>query len=403
MNQTRRAVLAGAVGAATLGGLGVVLVSRRGSLRASGADGCGPALTRSDLDTAIELGADYLVGAMRPDGDFVYEVDWRTGRESREDNVVRQSGATWGLGLLHQDGMQRATAPLDRSLGYWLARMGREGDRAWIRGGRRGQTGALALVGLSLVERLRAPTALEDGRRAEYEQTLDGIIASILAARLPDGGFASNYDPETGAFSGAANPYADGEALLLLSKAGIHLGRDALLPEALAVAQRDHQRNVADPLASEPDPDTTKGYYQWGSMSWFELASAGHAPERHGGWLIALAVWMVEVHRTLQRTRNTGYAYEGILSAQAWAARSGDAERSRELACVAHQGLRKLFSWQLGHPLAPEALRTAPEQFRGGVQNTRDEPALRIDVTQHQTHAAVLARRFGIDEAELPG
>lgn len=34
----------------------------------------------------------------------------------------------------------------------------------------------------------------------------------------------------------------------------------------------------------------------------------------------------------------------------------------------------------------------------GGVQNHRSESALRIDVTQHQMHAVVLARRYYLTE-----
>ncbi len=109
---------------------------------------------------------------------------------------------------------------------------------------------------------------------------------------------------------------------------------------------------------------------------------------------------MVDVHRTLSRTRNTAYAYEGLVPAWEWARRTGDQDTARKLAGVVHQGLRKLCSWQLGHPLASAALRSAPQQFLGGVQNHATKPQLRIDVTAHQLHALILARRLGIDSAD---
>ena len=40
--------------------------------------------------------------------------------------------------------------------------------------------------------------------------------------------------------------------------------------------------------------------------------------------------------------------------------------------------------------------RTTADDIKavGGVQNAAFEPALRIDVTQHQMHATLLARRY---------
>jgi hypothetical protein len=410
----RRVLIAGGVGAVALAGVGgAVMWSRPRPVAWRGEGDCGPPVTRADLDAAVGLGADYLRASLLPAGHFVYEVDWKTGNRPQEDNVVRQAGALWGLALAHHDGVTAAAGPLDQALAFWTERQRRAGDLAWVvdfglfsrRGGApsRGQTGALALIGLALVDRLRSSSAaaLAPALRDQYVSLLDGIIAWIRAARLPGGGFATQYDPETGVSGGAPNPYADGEALLLLARAGIYLDRPSLVSEAEQIAVEDHRRNVEVPLAAEPDPDTTKGYYQWASMSWRELATAGHAAERHDEWLRSLAVWMVDVHRTLQRRKNTAYAYEGILSAYDRARQRGDEETSYKLACVAHQGLRKLFSWQIGHPLAMETLAAAPEQYRGGVQNAADEPALRIDVTQHQTHAAILARRYGIDQAEV--
>jgi UDP-N-acetylmuramoyl-tripeptide--D-alanyl-D-alanine ligase len=64
----------------------------------------------------------------------------------------------------------------------------------------------------------------------------------------------------------------------------------------------------------DDDSNTTKGFYQWSSMAYFELATSGWSDvDKYGDWLIELADWMIDVHRTLTRERNTGYAYEGII------------------------------------------------------------------------------------------
>lgn len=388
----RRRILAGAAAAAAIGAVPAWWYLRP----EPGPAVCdGPLLTRADLDAAVTLAGGYLVAAQRPAGDFVYEVDWRTGVESVGNNAVRQAGSTWGLGLLHHETRDPATrVALDRALAFWRERVGADGDRRWVTHGseKAGQTGTVALVGLTLVDRLRAPDGLDDTAQRDLRELLDGVLRFLRALRLPDGGYATAYDPTTGAPSGRPNPYVDGEVLLLLTQAGIHLELPELVTEALAVAERDYTRNVSEPRAIEADPDTTKGYYQWGSMSWFALASAGHASERLGGWLVELADWMVDVHHTLGRTRNTAYAYEGLLSAYAWARDHDDPVMADKLRCVAHQGLRRLFGWQLGHPLALAELAGADPRFLGGVQNEIGDPILRIDVTQHQLHAAMLAR-----------
>ncbi|MEQ1503188.1 MAG: hypothetical protein ABMB14_13205 [Myxococcota bacterium] len=405
MTWSRRSLLVG-LGAVGLGGAGAAGLGYGWWSRAE--RWCGPPLEPADLDAAIDLGARYLVAAQRPAGDFVYEVDWTTGRESKSDEPIRQAGATWGLATLVAAGHADVLPALDRSLGYWAERTtrtdaaGAAGDaRAWVTVGRRRDLGAAALVGLALVDRLGSGLASPAGpTRDQRARDLDGLLASIRAARLPDGGFASAFDPD-GAPTGAPNPYADGEALLLAVTAGLALDRPALVAEALGWARVDHQRNVDRPRAAEPDPDTTKGYYQWGSMAWYALAAAGHAPDELGGWLTDLARWMIHDHGTLARTRNTAYAYEGLIPAYAWARDHGDDALAAEIACVANQGLGRLFSWQLGHPRALPALRDAADRpgadrFVGGVQNEAAAPTLRIDVTQHQVHAALLARTHRI-------
>ncbi|ORB22145.1 ATP-grasp fold amidoligase family protein [Mycolicibacterium monacense] len=366
-----------------------------------GVGSCGSGLGRGDIDAGIALGGRYLLAAQRAGGDFLYEVDWVSGAESPDDSAVCQAGATWGMALLYREtGDLAYRAALDRSLARWLAEARVGEGRQWLGqgGARSGRLGSVALVGLALLECLSGPTGSADPTVAR--EALGALCAFVEDARLPGGGFRGAFDPESGVHSGSADPYSSGEALLLLARTGLELGVPDRVTRVLGWAEEDYDMFVAKPLAAEPDPALTKGYFQWSAMSWFALADAGFAPEVWGRRLVEQALWMVDVHRTLTRTRNTGYAYEGIVPAWEWARRTGDDDTARRLACVIHQGLRKLCSWQLGHPLAPATLRAAPERFHGAVQNHRSEPALRIDVTQHQLHALILARRYGIDTAE---
>jgi hypothetical protein len=393
----RRALLAGGAACAVVGGAGALLATRSGQRCTA------EPLTAADLDQAVALGGRYLVASQKSEGNFVYEVDWTTGAEKGGDNAVRQAGAVWGLALWHQEGVADALAPLDRALAWWRAnRRSDDQGQSWLayQTEPSGQMGTVALIGLALVDRLSAPQGLDEARKADWTSWLDEMLTFARRARLPAGGFADRYQADSGQLARSSNPYVDGELLLLLARAGRQLGRQDCLTDAVAWAPVDYERNVTVPRAKDPDPDTTKGYYQWGSMSWHQLAMAGHDAERLGGWLVELAHWMIDVHHTLDRRRNTAYAYEGILSAMAWARQSGDTASAAKFACTAHQGMRKLFSWQIGHPLAMPQLANAPERYAGGVQNEKGDPVLRIDVTQHQLHAAILARRYELASHE---
>merc|ERR550532_1648417 len=105
---------------------------------------------------------------------------------------------------------------------------------------------------------------------------------------------------------------------------------------------------------------------------------------------------MIDTHRVLGRTRNTGYAFEGILPALVVARRRSDTVHVEKFQCAANQGLYKLTGWQLGHPLSTVRMgsdRLDP-RWVGGIQNHAKEPLLRIDTTQHQIHAVLYARQY---------
>lgn len=360
-------------------------------------DDCGPGLPADATDQAIALGRAFLLANQRPEGRFHYEYDWRAKTDSTDDNEVRQAGATWGLALLLHDRPDddAVREALDKALGFWAAHATeRDGQRLLVYPGQRqGSTGGTALVALAHIEALRSG-AFPPEREATLRAHLQGLLRTLVVQRAAGGGFHSAYTV-AGRPLGPPNPYADGEALLALVKAARHLDRTDLLAPAVAWAHDDHARNVVQALAADPDSDTTKGYYQWASMAWYELHGAG-ADGPWADWLLDLAVWMIDTHQTLRRRRNTSYAYEGIVPAFAVATERGD-PRAAKYRCVIDQGLRKLTTWQVGHPLALPYVQEADPtdaRARGGVQNIGDEPGLRVDVTQHQVHALILHRRL---------
>jgi UDP-N-acetylmuramoyl-tripeptide--D-alanyl-D-alanine ligase len=366
---------------------------------------CGPQLDREVLEESLRLGQAFLIANQKPAGNFQYEYDWRTRRDTKADNQVRQAGALWGLAtIFHHTGDEQARKAVERGLGFFAlhSRSLPDGRRFLsYRGDGAGRVGGTALTALAHMDYLaRARADLAPERLQALQAAIDGYLSFLIHARRENGRWYSLYDRDTGEIdeSAPSTSYFDGEALLALVKAARYHGRDDLRAPALEAAEAGYRINVREALRLDPDSDSTKGYYQWASMAFFEIADSGwEGSEPYAARVLELADWMIGVHRTLQRPRNTGYAYEGIIHAFELARRLGDAGRRDRYACVIATGMSKLTSWQVGSSIANEYVAASPPddtRSRGGVQNSASSSKLRIDVAQHQMHAVLLALRY---------
>ncbi len=159
-----------------------------------------------------------------------------------------------------------------------------------------------------------------------------------------------------------------------------------------------YQAYVKGAVEQRRDDDETKGFYQWGSMAFLELFDTHwEATQPYARRAVDLAHWMIDVHHVLQRRRNTAYAMEGIVCAHYLASQIGDDVAANKFRHAIEQGLARLTTWQVGGP-APSAYLRGVSHYdpscRGGVLGADENPWLRIDTTQHQLHAVILARRY---------
>lgn len=380
--------------------------------RVAKAPDCSVKVTKAELEKSIELGTHYMVTHSKPTGNFDYEYDWKAKHTSKDDSAPRQSGALWGLALLHQfAGYDKASPELKNALKRGIAyfdvpsKTTASGARYPIYRGdgnvpteTKGGMGMAALVTLAIIDYVRSLPDSEANEKEKWTKRANEYVAFLAGSLRAEGTWPSDYAYDDGTGIGEHSPYSDGETLLALAEAMKYLGRDDLRPVLERAAVAGHKSNVEDPLAAEPDSATTKGYYQWSSMAYYELATSPLGTSKpaapYGDWLMALADWILDVHRVGDKPRNTGYAYEGITSAYAWAKAKSD-PRAEKFACAIHNGLANLMSWQVGHPRAT-TLAQGLDDFKaiGGVQNHASEPGLRIDVVQHQMHATMLAEQY---------
>jgi UDP-N-acetylmuramoyl-tripeptide--D-alanyl-D-alanine ligase len=178
------------------------------------------------------------------------------------------------------------------------------------------------------------------------------------------------------------------------------MGFKNLIPVLDATIPRLAKFYTVDSWRADPDSNKSKGFFQWSCLAFWEYQRAGwkHS-ELCQDYVIAMAWWMIHTHRTLNRKRNTGYAYEGIIPAYQVAKKRKDAAAMQDLAYSVDRGLYGLTSWQVSGPLQSKNAflsknPTTDKLAIGGVMNHKEEAPLRIDVTQHQMHAVTLALRY---------
>ncbi|MHC1768717.1 MAG: hypothetical protein AB9869_31290 [Verrucomicrobiia bacterium] len=365
-------------------------------------------LTRETLEESLRLGRIFLVHNQKPAGNFNYSYDFVAQKLERADNAVRQAGALWGVSLLfHHQPTDELRRSLELGFDFFLRQTvpGNVKDSLAIAyaGDLECKSGTVALTALAIIEYLRTakdgPAKLPDARRQQLERTLDGYLRHLESMRLANRHFSDSWSLERNTKGAIWNPYSDGEILLCFIKAAKYLDYSGLVPLIEDTALELAKSYTTDQWRFAPDSDLTKGFFQWSCMAFWEYRDTGwkHA-SMADDYLLVLAWWMVHVHGVLQRGRNTGYAFEGILPAFAAARERGDEAAHADLGWAIDQGLAKLTSWQVGGPLWQQNpfLRSHPTDdplALGGVLNASNEASLRIDVAQHQMHAVLQALR----------
>lgn len=355
-------------------------------------------LSPGELDLAIGMNLEFLLNNQKDAGNFTYEYDFSLKRESQDDNSVRQAGALWGVTLMHRrTPSERSDAAIRKGLAFFegLSTV-REGKR-FIRypDEDEGRPGTVALVALALIDFARSPT----GNDPVFRQRLNEYLDFLVSLRIPNGLFHGSYRLDDGSGFDEPSPYSDGETLLAFAKAAKYLGLEKYKDIAVASAEAMHAEHVTAALKRHPDSNQTKGFYQWGSMAFYEMSTAGWAnSETLNRRVIDMAHWMIDVHRVLDRGRNTAYAFEGIAHAWELARISGDQPAMAKFDSVIQRGLARLLSWQVGNASQNAYLTfhgaSRDPRARGGVMNGAADPVLRIDVTQHQAHATAAVRDF---------
>jgi len=388
---------------------------------------CDAAVNLDDLQLGLSLGSQFLVRSQQAAGNFHYEYNWLSQAEVDDDSAVRQAGTLWVLTLLHVDQPKSERTPAIRKAFQYFDKHSAEfsgGLRKVIYPGQKSQNlGAVALLALAHIEVLRRPEVLESAKEKQLLEThLAGYLKTILAARTHKNNFHKNYDNTTGKHFGPPWAFYDGQSLLALVKAAKYLGHDHLWPHIKASADAGWRQNVLLSLEANKKGRHSKKevrkrlgrYYQWGSMSWYELLGTKDADfTKYSDRMLRCAHWALgrskraskgQASRRKHPDAAKGFAFEGLIPAFVTAVQQGDQHLTQELGCAIRKGVENLHSRQVGHTKAsalaelfkkPGDVELCDDpRAQGGVQSLQSSPTLRIDTTQHQLHALLMARRL---------
>jgi len=345
-------------------------------------------------------------------GNFNYQYDFVEQTLDPDDSPVRQAGALWGMALCFQsqptnDSYRKS---VEKGFQFFKTHMmdGPVPGSQMVKypGYDESQSGVNALYGLALIDYIRT---IRDNDLPEPESTTSiADLQDQLAMTIRFLKFMQNKDLH---FSEAYyfrdeekirdfSPYYDGETLLCLVKAAKYVDgySESLVPIIEQVAPVIAKYYTLDAWREdEHDSDDTKGFYQWSSMAFTEYYFAKWEDyEYFGDLVLLLAHWIVHTHAILLKNLNTGYAFEGIISAYKIAQARGHEAALSDLGFTIDEGLYTLGSWQVGGPLARinDFLLKHPTDEKlavGGIMNAEDLSPLRIDTAQHQMHAVMMA------------
>jgi hypothetical protein len=350
------------------------------------------------LDKSFEKGRLFLLNNQTLAGNFNYEYNFVDKTINPEVSQVRQAGALWGLILVHQHKPTPETKEailkgfqfcIDNTLQFDSIKkvFAYPGETS-------GKTGTQALYTLALIDFLRIEKSLDN--QQELEDLLNGYIQFLLSLRNDDLHFSPIYSFHAKYVNQGNSPYFDGETLLALAKAAKYAGYCHLKDIILESAEAMYQTYVVEARKIDEDSDQTKGFYQWSSMAFYEIYTAGW-DDRYAERIIDLAYWMIDTHKTLMRSKNTAYAHEGMIHAWEIARLTGNEKAQKKIGRVIDKGLYKLTTWQVNGPKENLYLKTKfgdDPLATGGIMNYCCDKNLRIDVTQHQMHAVKVAREF---------
>jgi hypothetical protein len=340
--------------------------------------------TATDVQGAAfrsKLAADYLVSVQLPNGLFAYEYDFAPAALTEDDNIVRQAGTAFAVGLfLNRSTQTGYRVYAERAIRALAEYSVPHADGLVVTGDGEPAQAPIGATALALLAELNYVEATGDGR---YAGTRAGWTAALMGQQLRSGGFAASPG------SDAESPFYNGEAWLALA----HFHR--LFPDdadvAVVLARADAY--LLSRYRAAPDV----AFFQWGLMA----AAVRYAATGDRRFLAFIAVQsngFLSDWPSVNPDTNSCAAVEGLAAAAAILFAAGgeardlasrlaarvEEELSKDLRLQVMPGQDRIWLGERRYLVDPEISR-----FAGAFLNGRYQSRTRIDTTVHCLSALI--------------
>lgn len=362
------------------------------------------------VNRSLILCKDYIIKNQKYIGNFHYQYYLKSGKFSYKDRPVRQAGASWSLSLYFKEtGDTLVENSLIKSLDFFISfsKVTHSNARFFSYPGKKtGEVGAVAILSLALIDYLSTPNHLNAEKKYAYIKYLDEFINYLLLTRDSTHLWHTKYNNLNGnSFYDTINfknkqydvnsPYYDGECLLALVKAFKYFNHKDLIKSIQQSADACYKRYIKDEIKKDTSQKII-GFYSWGTMSYFELITAGLPNcEKYIKYINLMTDWMVDVHKIVNT--NGAALYEGILHAYELAKLKNDSHQLLKLKPIINSGIVKQIKLQVGGPILNDYVKIyniSDNRIIGGILRPGNIPYIRIDNVQHQLCALLYTKRY---------
>lgn len=334
------------------------------------------------------------------DGRIVYKYYPSSGRESPNDNSIRQAMASVCLNRVAlQSGRPADREIADRNLAHLLRKYyRRDGAFGYLAEGAKAKLGAAALAALAI---------LENPDAARYREQFERLCHTVDALWQETGEFRTFLKPDD---RNDNQNFYPGEALLFWAVCLAQRGGDPARFLQSFAYYRDWHRANRNPAFV---PWHTQAYY-----TALPVAGAAAAPLEAfifemNDWLLEMQQWDTAPHPDLKgrfynpehpeygppHASSTGVYLEGLIDAFDLARRNGDTARAGRYRLAILRGIRSLMQLQFRDD-ADMYYVARRERVLGGIRTEVYDNAIRVDNVQHGL-MALLKTMARMDNEEL--
>lgn len=349
-------------------------------------------VTASNLDNAIASLAAYMAYRQQNSGLFSYQYEPGLNRYSKDENLVRQVGATLALSMHAKwSGESASLAAANTAIRYHLQGLTDipDVDRgAFIAtADKKNKLGLTALLAIAMAEHPEA------GR---FQDTRQRLVRGMLWLQRPSGMFITAFPP---AERIDAQDYFPGEALLALAKQySLEPSADILGAFDRAILfYRSYFRNAPSPA-----------FVPWQVQAYALMAQQGRRGD-YVSYVFELSDWLAQkqlnesncpwpelwggiaAYQPGRAGVSTASYLEGFTAALELARVMGDQARISKYERIVRDAAR--FVMQLQFRQEEAYFVRSPKDVIGGIRTTPSLDLLRIDHAQHALVALIRARQ----------